>query len=145
MSIELEKIYKKEDIENIESLDGLKFVYLIDIEKKRKNKKSTPTFILNYIESNPNATAKDIENYLTNSTNKDLLTNFNTALAVSKAKYNKVFTKREYLKRRINKTLGYYTAKDVINTVFSGLIPLIKEVLDGKDRYTLTGKVFPVK
>jgi len=139
------RIVTLKDIEDTE-LKGLKLVYLIDIANKRKLKKSTPTLILNKLEAFPFITRKELENRLVSSPTKPLKTNYNTALAVAKAKGNASFTLRDYISRRITALIRYYTASDIIEGIFNNNPPIVKSKNDkGLETFALSGKLIPIK
>lgn len=115
-----------------ERLEGVKSVYVIDRYDKRKVKNSTNTLLLNLIEKTPGLTSKDYENRLVKS-NKIAL-NYKIAEAVSKGKAEakgrefKPSTLREYVSRRLKKTLeGYYLKAKVIKEDFDNIAPIIKD------------------
>jgi len=112
-----------------------------DSLNKRKIKKSTPTLILNYIERYGEVSAKDIENGLTKGRSKAIITAYNTANAVRKAKGKEVYPSlRSYLKARITAVIRYYTNKGIIENLFNGRFPIIRKNNGKVDVFSL-GKI----
>ena len=112
--------------------------YLVDSANKRRNKRSTPTLLLGVIERYPDSTAKEIENRTVNGRSKSILSNYESANNVRKAKGFTLYPNlRAYITARLTAVIRYYTASDVIEGTFNGSIPLIRTITDGKTRYRL--------
>jgi len=122
---------------NIGNLEA-KEVYIVDRFSKRKIKKSTPTLLLGIIENNPRSTLKDIENRAVKGRNKAIVGNYNSANTVRIAKGVSPYPNlRGYISTRLRAVIRYYLNKEVISNTFGGLYPILKEDIDGRDRYSL--------
>jgi len=129
-----------------ESLEGIKYVALIDVANKRRIKKSAPTLILNKIESLNGATLKEIENALAKSPTADFKKSYNSANSVRIAKGFEPYAKiRDFVIARLTAVKRYYTAENVVRDVFNGIPPLVSVNENGKENFYLTYREVKVK
>ena len=108
---------KKEN--NLNESVKVKKVYIIDFYDKRKVKKSTPTYFLNYYENNPESTLKEIENAIVKKRPKNLINNYREVNAKREASEKSIpySNFRAYIENALKRNFRYYTSEKEILTL----------------------------
>lgn len=119
-----------------ETIEGFKFIALVDRENKRKSANSIPTLILNDIEANPETTVSDIVKRISAIRSKAI-----TAKRKEAKEKGKSFP--DFLKGRIIAVSRYYLNPKIREDFFSGLSPLIKEGSGPRAKYSLGYTLIP--
>jgi len=116
---------KKEN--NLNESVKVKKVYIIDFYDKRKVKKSTPTYFLNYYENNPESTLKEIENAIVKKRPKDLINNYREVNAKREAseKSTPYSNFRAYISNALKRNFRYYTSEKEIKETFGNNKPFV--------------------